>query len=467
MPAALLALFGKHVPVIGSWTIALWVPFVFTLIEYPASVYQWATTKYCSGNDRFVIRRGLLFIESSELNWEELATFTIRTNSVEKCLGICRIILGTGVRDDESIELDGVDLSAAESMHRIWLSRRREHHGTSSIQYRERAVTDSDETVIQRLNKSSYIALIGSGGGFAVGLSAIAGGYSFIANLLAWPELASLSHISITTGAPRTIILLATLAVVGVAWGALQTIIRYYKFSSIKNNESISISGGIFASTNRVVKMDSVCGVEVFQNPVFLLLGWASLRLITIDRNGDVTSNVVSPVFRIENIESLINRTGKRFDQRITASLSAQGTAKVKTLAGVMVVLLSICLAFNLGNQIGVIGLAVSVLVIMVLKMAGSRIRVVSDGHVLTQRGLFWRKLDVFPVDAIVLAQRRALKLPLSTLRFTSIRVRASGKKSRIGFDGDSWRSVAKVWGSDNEKIGDLDDFPKNSGLTI
>lgn len=450
VPALLLAVFGHYAPVIGSWHIALWIPLCLTLIEYPAAVYQWLTTKYCFTSKQLTVKRGWLFTENFNVNWIELSTFTVRSNSVERLFHICHVNLGTGVRDDETIELYGVDQSIADQWNELWAARKDEAVDKSEsppINHVRERDGRSIEKTIKTLKFTSLLLLAMSSGSIFVGISALFAVYSFIANILQLPNTTGLMRNVLAQDPDAIVATTVSIIALGFIGGVIVTVIRYYNFESLNTGRSINISSGLVSFNDRTVDIHSICGIEIVQNPMLRIFGKMAVRVVTIDNTGEVSSAVISPISSIVQLRSLARRTGIEFHGSVHGEILRRSGSKTSLYVATVFIAIGGIFA-GVFNDVVVAPVSISgvCLCFVLEKLMVSQVRVFEKNSVVIERGVLWKKIDVLPSDSVVMSRLYSFGANKAKINLVTLQLRVSGWKNRIGFGSASLRSVASLW---------------------
>jgi putative membrane protein len=100
---------------------------VASVIAVVTGLVHWATTRYLITDQRVYLRRGLLNQKTLSVARDRIRTVDVTAHLLHRLLGVCRVSIGTGrndLRSGESLHLDGVTRSEAESLRIVLLSTR-------------------------------------------------------------------------------------------------------------------------------------------------------------------------------------------------------------------------------------------------------------------------------------------------------------------------------------------------------
>lgn len=98
---------------------------VASVIAVVTGLVHWATTRYLITDQRVYLRRGLLNQKTLSVARDRIRTVDVTAHLLHRLLGVCRVSIGTGrndLRSGESLHLDGVTRSEAESLRIVLLS---------------------------------------------------------------------------------------------------------------------------------------------------------------------------------------------------------------------------------------------------------------------------------------------------------------------------------------------------------
>ncbi|WP_338570643.1 PH domain-containing protein [Arachnia propionica] len=284
---------------------------IFVIVFSASSLYglffDWLTVRYCMDDDGVVYESGWPSRTRRQIGWQEADAVRVDQDLAHRVLRRYKVTVTVGAEQCESIVIAALSRQDADllvRLHRDATTLLPSDEKPSESGSEESREGVSDSRLLHRTSWRDHLVIAFTYGHFILVVPFLIGGYHRVAEWISLPgeddvALWLLAHLPVTITA-----LLACAFLYGVAHSYLKFgghVVRVI-------DGGYEVRSGIFEHSTHRVQLDAVLGVRIDQNPVMVLFGMASLRLVLRNSHGEAQSLMILPVAPMSTVEEQVRR---------------------------------------------------------------------------------------------------------------------------------------------------------------
>ena len=403
--AAGVAVLGSQ----GRWWLVVLIVAAFLIFSVGLLLFTWLKFEYRVGADELRIDSGFLSRTSRAIPFDRVTDVDLEQGPIHRLFGLARVRLETGASagaKDEDGVLDTIALDRAEALRDQIRARR----GRPSPSPAPDVVAAPPLFAMDRRR----VAIAGL---FNFSLAVVAGLFGVtqtFGNVLGfdpfersfWITLAERSGpLQQSILAHRAVAILGgivLLSLVGIATGAVSTVLREYGFRLDRTETGLRRRRGLLTLTDVTLPVRRVQAAIVASGPIRRIFGWCELKLQSLAMDGARGDHVVAPLARPEEANAMLASLGWPAVPS-SGHWSKVSIAHVSSLAAILAPALLVALgAIPWLGPIVLLWAAGALIAVAARWLAWSHTRyALSDNSLFVETGWWRRRRSIVPVRNI------------------------------------------------------------------
>lgn len=252
--------------------------FVVGILLFISGAIRWLTFRYWFEESELRIQYGLIVKKNRFIPFDRIQTLNYKEGIFHRIFGLVQVSVETAGGSDMEAEADLIAITK-EAANQIEAEMNAAKFGREIAE--EQMLVKPTENVIYQMTPLELVGLATTSGGIGVIIAGVFTVVSQFADLLPLERIVGQLAGVIEFSA----VLISILVFMGlfVAWvfSVAFTMLNYYGFKVTIENERIVITRGLIEKKRVTIPLNRVHAVQVVENPVRQLFGWATVKLET------------------------------------------------------------------------------------------------------------------------------------------------------------------------------------------